>query len=125
MINYDNRTFRSVSNSENGEVSNETVFEYQQAGDLVSATYSGGDIEFGHFIGLVGEDGVIDIRYHHLNMLGQLMTGICLSTPEILDDGRIRLHEKWRWTSGDESEGLSVAEEISSHQRMNNFGSDW
>jgi hypothetical protein len=112
MINYDNRTFRSVSSSENGNVSNETVFEYQQAGDLVSATYTGGDIEFGHLIGIVDASGSIDIRYHHLNMLGQLMTGICFSTPQVMDDGRIRLYEKWKWTSGDESEGESILEEV-------------
>jgi len=40
------------------------------------------------------------------------MTGICTSTPEILPDGKIRLHEKWRWTSGDLSEGESVIEEV-------------
>jgi hypothetical protein len=40
------------------------------------------------------------------------MTGICRSTPEILPDGRIRLHEKWQWTSGDRSSGESIVEEI-------------
>ncbi len=112
MINYDNKTFRTVNNTENSEVSNETIFEYQQAGDLVSATYSGGAIEFGHLIGLVEPDGVIDIRYHHLNVMGQLMTGICRSTPEVLADGRIRIYELWKWTSGDESEGSSIIEEL-------------
>jgi hypothetical protein len=40
------------------------------------------------------------------------MTGVCRSTAEILSDGRIRLLEKWQWTSGDFSEGESVVEEI-------------
>lgn len=40
------------------------------------------------------------------------MTGICRSTPEILEDGRIRLHEEWIWTSGDQSSGKSIIEEI-------------
>ena len=31
---------------------------------------------------------------------------------ELLPDGRIRLHEKWQWTSGDLSSGESVIEEI-------------
>ena len=53
-----------------------------------------------------------DMRYQHLNTAGELMTGVCISTPEILPDGGIRLHEKWRWTSGDLSEGSSVIEEI-------------
>jgi hypothetical protein len=112
MINYNDKTFRSVSNSANGEVSEGTVFEYQQEGDLVSATYCGGSVVFGHLIGIVADSGEMDIRYHHLNILGQLMTGICQSAPVILPDGRIRLYERWKWTSGDESEGESVVEEI-------------
>ena|SRR3982751_5973016 len=112
MINYDNRSFRSITNSANGEISGETVFEYQQEGNFVSATYSGGAIVFGHLIGIVNEDGELDIRYHHLNIIGDLMTGICHSIPVVLPDGKIRLYEKWRWTSGDGSEGESVIEEI-------------
>jgi hypothetical protein len=52
------------------------------------------------------------MRYHHINVEGEMMTGICKSRPETLPNGKIRLHEKWRWTSGDFSEGESVLEEI-------------
>ncbi len=51
------------------------------------------------------------MRYQHLNQKGELMTGKCFSTPETLSDGRIRLREKWQWTSGDFSEGESIVEE--------------
>jgi hypothetical protein len=40
------------------------------------------------------------------------MTGICTSTPEVLENKKIILHEKWQWTSGDMSKGESVIEEI-------------
>lgn len=112
MINYDNRTFRTVSNSVNGEVTEETTYQYQQEGRLVSAIYNGGPILFGHLIATVNEEGQLDMRYHHLNMYGELKTGICISTPEIMPNGKIRLHEKWKWTNGDESEGESIIEEI-------------
>ena len=39
-------------------------------------------------------------------------TGICKSTPEILEDGRIRLHEKWQWTCGGGGAGESIVEEV-------------
>jgi hypothetical protein len=55
---------------------------------------------------------VLDARYQHVNTSGELMTGQCKSTPEVLPDGRLRLHESWRWTSGDMSEGRSVVEEV-------------
>ncbi len=112
MINYNNRKFRPLSNSENGETSAETIFHYQQEGNVLTSTYSGGQIQQGHLIGLVDENGVIDMRYHQVNTKGELMTGFCKSTPEILADGRILLHESWQWTSGDCSEGSSVLEEI-------------
>jgi hypothetical protein len=52
------------------------------------------------------------MRYHPVNDAGELMTGRCRSTPELLPDGRLRLHERWQWTSGDGSEGESVVEEV-------------
>ncbi len=51
------------------------------------------------------------MRYHQINDRGEIMTGFCKSTPEIMENGKIRLHEKWQWTSGDFSEGNSVLEE--------------
>lgn len=112
-INYNNRVFRPVSNTENGETSVETVFHYKQQGNVLSSEYNGGRIAFGHLLGIVDSEGIIDMRYHQVNTRGELMTGICRSVPEILPDGRIRLHETWQWTSGDRSEGQSVIEEIS------------
>lgn len=111
-INYDNKTFASVENSETGEVSSQTTFRYHQQDDLVWAEYAGGAIRFGSLIAKVTDGDCLEMRYQHLNVNGDLMTGKCFSTPEILKDGRIRLHEKWQWTSGDCSEGASIIEEI-------------
>lgn len=111
-INYDGRVFASVQNSETGEVGAETVFKYHQSDNLVWAEYNGGAIIFGNLLAKVDENGILDVRYQHLNRQGNLMTGVCRSTPQILRDGRIRLFEKWQWTCGDFSEGESVIEEI-------------
>jgi hypothetical protein len=110
-IDYEGRRFRSVSNSPTGEVGAETLFEYHQRGEVVWATYEGGAIRFGTLIARVEADGALDMRYQHVNDRGELMTGVCRSTPEILPDGRVRLHERWQWTSGDRSSGESVVEE--------------
>lgn len=101
-----------MQNSPTGEVSGETIFYYHQNGDLVWAEYSGGEIVFGSLIAKVLENSSLDMRYQHYNKKGELMTGKCLSTPEILTGGKIRLLEKWQWTSGDFSAGESVIEEI-------------
>ena len=110
-INYNNKKFRPVSNTDNGETSNETLFLYEQVGNILTSEYSGGKIKYGHLIGLVDMDGNIDMRYHQVNEKGELMTGICISKPEILNNGKIRLHESWEWTSGDKSKGQSIIEE--------------
>ncbi|MDP1814685.1 MAG: n-acetylglutamate synthase [Leadbetterella sp.] len=111
-MNYNKKLFKAISNTQNGDTSSETIFEYIQNGNVLSSKYSGGKILVGHLIGIVNELGLINMRYHHINSEGELMTGICISNPEMLPNGKVRLHEKWRWTSGDCSEGESILEEI-------------
>ena len=111
MINYNGKIFRPISNTQNGETSSETVFYYKQVGNILTSEYYGGQIKNGHLIGLVDSEGNIDMRYHQVNDKGVLMTGNCKSKPEILKNGKIRLHESWEWTSGDKSKGQSIIEE--------------
>ncbi len=111
-MNYHNRIFKVVTNSDNGDTSSQTTFHYKQEGKILTSSYSGGSVISGHLLGIVDEDGNIDMRYHHINNKGEIMTGRCKSTPEILEDGRIRLHEEWKWTSGDQASGKSIIEEI-------------
>jgi hypothetical protein len=112
MIDYNDRRFRPVQNTANGETSAETMFHYKQVGNVLTSSYSGGRIRSGHLIALVDDEGRIDMRYHQVNDLGELMTGVCRSIPEVMPNGKIRLHETWQWTSGDGSQGSSLLEEI-------------
>ncbi|MEM5565989.1 n-acetylglutamate synthase [Psychroserpens sp. AS72] len=112
MFNYNDKKFKAVKNTANGETSEETIFHYKQTKNIVTATYSGGQIIEGHLIGLVSKHGEINMRYHQVNVNGDLMSGVCKSTPEIVSNGKIRLHEEWQWTSGDKSKGNSIIEEL-------------
>jgi len=111
MIDYNGKIFKPIESTENGETSNETVFLYKQVGNILTSEYSGGKIKKGHLIGLVDKNGNIDMRYHQVNNNGEIMTGICTSKPIIMDNGKIRLHESWEWTSVDKSKGKSILEE--------------
>ncbi|MFT3910973.1 MAG: hypothetical protein QM737_16255 [Ferruginibacter sp.] len=111
MINYDKKIFKPVSNTDNGETSQETIFIYRQQDNILTSEYSGGKIRAGHLIGLVDDNGEIEMRYHQVNDKNELMTGTCRSKPEILPNGKIRLHETWKWTCEDHSEGNSILEE--------------
>ncbi|NNE58022.1 MAG: n-acetylglutamate synthase [Hellea sp.] len=112
MIWYDGRLFRPISSKGRTQTNSETIFQYSQKSDRLTGKYSGGDIELGHLIGLVDDNGNINMRYHHLTHEGFLMTGKCRSRPEVLENGKIRLHERWKWTCGDFSKGTSILEEI-------------
>ena len=101
-----------MSISENGEVSSDMVFYYKQTNNVLICRYQGKNILEGHLIGLVDDAGIIQMSYHQVNLNGELMTGVCCSTPQILDNGKIRLNEEWQWTSGDQSKGSSVLEEV-------------
>lgn len=114
-VNYEGRTFASVSNSTNGEVGDETRFHYHQEGSYIWATYSGGEVTLGQLLGRVEESGLLLFNYHHYNSKGVYRSGSCRATPEILPDNRIRLNEQWQWTNGDRSTGTSVVEEVSPH----------
>ncbi|MEH6771480.1 n-acetylglutamate synthase [Maribacter arcticus] len=111
-MNYNNKYFKPVQTSINGETTDETIFHYKQSGSTITANYQGGTILKGHLIGIVDSEGHISMRYHQVNTKGELMTGVCESTPEELSNGKIRLHEEWKWTSGDCSHGKSILEEI-------------
>ena len=111
-INYNNRKFKPKTTSTNSQTNSDTIFQYSQQGEIVSAVYQGGEIREGHLLGKVDDQGHISMVYHHIDVAGNLMTGRCYSKPVMLPDGRIELHESWEWTSGDLSSGESVIEEL-------------
>lgn len=111
-FNLNNRTFISTSNTENGEVSNQTCFKYFQRGESIWASYSGGDIERGTLIGKFLEYNQIYFTYQHLNTNGDIRIGECKSILETLPDKRIQMNESWQWLNGDKSKGNSVIKEI-------------
>jgi hypothetical protein len=43
---------------------------------------------------------------------GIFKSGRCQSRPELLSNGRVRLHERWQWTDGADGHGESIIEEI-------------
>lgn len=112
-INYDGKIFRTTQNTSNGEVNKETIFRYYQQNNIVWSEYSGGGVLVGHLIATVDEYGNLDMRYHHINENHEIMTGKCKSKPELLPNGKLRMHEEWEWTCKDFSKGNSIIEEIS------------
>ena len=111
-IDLDNRKFKTFSNTDNGEVTEDTIFYYKQSDNIISADYKGGDIIKGNLIGKVVENKYLEFVYHHINVHGEIMTGVCQSYPEISDSGKMILKEFWQWTCKDKSKGESIIIEI-------------
>lgn len=109
-LDLEGRRFVALSNSDSGEVSDETIFYYHQKGDSVWATYEGGDIIFGTLSGQIMGDK-LKFNYQHRNRSNDYMTGICHTYIKMVN-GKIQLHEKWKWTCADYSHGTSVLEEL-------------
>ena len=111
-INYHTKKFKVVSNSESGALSSGFVFEYEQHQNTLRCTYHGEHIVAGNLLGTVSKKGVITMVYQQLDKQGVLRTGRCTSTPKVMPNGKIRLHEFWEWTSGERTKGNSILEEI-------------
>ena len=112
MINYHNKLFKPVSQTENGQVDENTIFHYEQYDRYICGKYKGGSIRIGMLIGEVRPDGKLSFDYSHYDNLGEYRSGHCVSYPERLPNGKIRLREKWQWTAGDKGNGESIIEEV-------------
>lgn len=111
-INYHNKRFRAIANSDNGEVDDETFFHYRQGGDVIWATYYGSNIRMGTITGIVREDSSLEFTYQHVNVQNEIMTGKCISIPGVQEDGSLKLSESWEWTCKDFSKGTSEIIEL-------------
>lgn len=101
---YDGRRFRPAESADG------SVGIYHQRGDLVWAEFSGPSVRSGRLVGTCRPDGTIDAAYCMVTATGEVIAGACVSTPERLPDGRVRLTEQWRRLDG--SSGVSHVEEF-------------
>ncbi|MFL6136582.1 MAG: hypothetical protein ACJ74O_02135 [Frankiaceae bacterium] len=108
MIDYDGKRFRSEAGAD-GTRSSAT---YHQDGDLLWGEATGGALRRGTLTGICRPDGTLDFSYSFVMRDGEIVSGRCLSTPEILDDGRIRLREDWVRYGDGASSGVSYLEEL-------------
>lgn len=107
MINYDGRRFRSLDDNEGSAIA-----QYHQNGDLLWGEFAGGSVRRGSLCGLCSPDGELEFAYTTVLLSGEVISGHCSSIPQALDDGRIRLYEKWERYGANAAAGVSEIEEI-------------
>jgi hypothetical protein len=115
-IDYAGRLFApadaEAANADAAAEADRSIGHYHQDGDMVWAEFRGGSIRAGRLVGTVRPDDTIDAAYCLLTAAGETVSGVCVSKPTVLDDGRIRLTEHWRRLDG--SIGTSRIEELAS-----------
>jgi hypothetical protein len=109
-VDLDGRVFRAVLADGGGDVDERTELRFRQSEDLVWGRYSGGAIRLGFFVG-TSDGATVRFRYTHVDEAGRTASGESVDRIEVLADGRVRLHESWRWDSR-EGSGTSVLEEV-------------
>lgn len=115
MIDYDGKRFRKVLESGTGgpaEPGDAPVAVYHQDGDLVWAEFRGGDVRRGSLAGTRDEAGTLVLSYSMVLSTGEVISGRSTNVPEVLDDGRLRLHETWVRHEPHAASGLSCIEEV-------------
>lgn len=100
----------TAESDSDGVVSAETIMLFEQAGNLVSARYRGGNILDGYLIGqLAGQS--LHFRYVQADGNGNLDAGVSDGTLDRLADGRLRLFERFQWITRPGG-GTNIFEEL-------------
>jgi hypothetical protein len=110
-INFNNKKFALIQNSDNGEVNNDTIFEYKQVDNLVTADYFGGNIKYGKIIALLNGDR-LNMLYQCMTTDNQLKAGKAVAQITLTDKNKIKLSLNWEWLTNGSDKGKSEYLEI-------------
>ncbi len=110
-INFNNKKFSLLENSENGKVNSETIFEYKQDGNLVTADYYGGTIRYGKIIAHLDNNQLV-MLYQCLTIENKLKAGKAIAEITITKANKIKLTLDWEWLNEEGQRGVSEYIEI-------------
>ncbi len=110
-VDFNNKTFALLDNSEKGTVNTDTIFEYKQDGSLVTADYEGGTVRYGKIIARL-EGAKLHMRYHCLTTEDVLKSGKAIAKVSFNEQSKILLHLDWEWLDGGGEKGRSVYVEV-------------
>jgi len=103
---FNNKTFSLLENSSEGKANSETIFEYRQEGELVTADYHGGDIKYGKIIALLKNEE-LHMRYQCLTTTNELKSGKAIAKISLTGKNKIRLRLDWQWLEELDKRGVS------------------
>lgn len=110
-FNFNNKKFALIENSDKGQVNSETIFQYKQEENLVTADYFGGTIKYGKIIAELNGD-TMNMLYQCLTTDNELKAGKALAKISLTKDGKIKLNLNWEWLTNGKGNGKSEYIEI-------------
>lgn len=110
-FNLNNKQFVLLQNSDTGEVDKETIFSYQQKGNLVTADYSGGTIIYGKIIAHL-EGDQLNMLYQCYTNTNELKAGKAIALISETKEGKLTLSLDWEWLNGTKEKGESCYIEV-------------
>ena len=105
-FNFHNKTFYLLENSESGKVNSETVFKYQQEGNIVTAEYIGGTIKYGKIIATLNNN-ILNMLYQCVTTENELKAGKAIAKISLNKDNKILLKLNWQWLNDNKEKGVS------------------
>lgn len=105
-INFNDKRFVLVDNAKNGAVTSATIFEYKQDGDLVTADYHGGIINYGKIIARIEGEKLI-MLYQCITKENEMKAGKAIAEISLTDNDKIKLTLDWQWLTDDMTTGTS------------------
>ncbi|WNV85219.1 hypothetical protein [Umezawaea sp. Da 62-37] len=88
------------------------VAVYHEDGDVVWAVVEGGEVRRGSVTGNRAADGVLRMGYTIVLASGEIICGFSVSTPEVTEQGVLRLREEWERFGLHAASGVSYIEEV-------------
>ncbi len=107
-IDFNNKRFFLEENSENGTANKDTVFEYNQVGNLVTAFYYGGSIKAGRIIAIMHGEEYLEMLYHCCTTDNELRAGKAIAVISYTEANKLKLSLNWEWIGNELGTGTSV-----------------
>ncbi|MEN2414774.1 hypothetical protein [Flavobacterium mesophilum] len=110
-FNFNNKRFVLIQNSQSGQVNSETIFNYKQENNLITADYFGGTIKYGKIIAELQTDK-LNMLYQCLTTDNQLKAGKATAQITLMENGKMKLTLNWEWLTDGNEKGESEYVEI-------------
>lgn len=109
-LSLDGVSMRVTSTSSGSVVDRSTLFSFRQSGSTVQCQYTGGAVKYGTLIGTLNQN-CLEFAYVQRDVLGRVDAGESRAEIVRLTDGRLSMHEHYRWLTR-AGTGVNVFEEL-------------